>query len=230
MKLVTLGCSLTHNYGLREELANLMNVDLLNLAHSAGSNLLQINRFHEAILNKQIDKTDVIYWQVTGCYRPYKRLQMNKFEEIDKIQKEQFTGHLHHYVCNSVNIFDKKNRIDLLSNSPVIKIEYDVNGEPIDFDVNQELQKLLSTIILASHFTPRIIVVFGWENVMPNSTMRIFKKQLHEHQINYIDDPYLEYAIKNDLEMLDDNHPAAVSGEIFSKKIIYPKLVSLGWV
>jgi hypothetical protein len=221
MKLVTLGCSLTHNYGLADELANLMNMELLNLAHVAGSNQLQINRFHEVILNKKIDKTDVIYWQVTGMARSYSRLQMDRFKEIDKIQKEQFTGFFHHYVCDSVNIFDKKNRIDLLSNSPI---------NPIVLDVNQELQTLLSTIILASHFTHRIIVVFGWENVMSKYQMSIFKKQLLEHQINYIDESYLEYAIINGLEMMDDNHPAYVSGRIFSKKIIYPKLLSLGWV
>jgi len=221
MKLVTFGCSLTHNYGLTEELSNLLNVDLLNFAYTAGSNQLQINRFHEAILNKQIDKTDIVYWQVTSVIRGYDRLQMNRFEEIDKIQKEQFTGFLHHYICDSVNIFDKKNRIDLLSTSPV---------NPIELDENQELQTLLSTIILASYFTPKIIVVFGWKNVMTRSQMDIFKKQLLEHRINYIDYPYLEYATTNSLEMLDDNHPAAVSGEIFSKKIIYPKLVSLGWV
>ena len=221
MKLVTFGCSLTHNHGLTEELANLLNVDLLNLAQTAGANQLQINRFHEAILNKQIDKTDIVYWQVTSVIRGYDRLQMNRFEEIDKIQKEQFTGFLHHYICGSVNIFDKKNRIDLLSTSPV---------NPKNLDENQELQTLLSTIILASYFTPKIIVVFGWKNVMTRSQMDIFKKQLLEHRINYIDYPYLEYATANGLEMLDNNHPAAVSGGIYSKKIIYPKLVSLGWV
>jgi hypothetical protein len=90
MKLVTFGCSLTHNYGLTEELANLLNVDLLNLAYTAGSNQLQINRFHEAILNKQIDKTDIVYWQVTSVIRGYNRLQMNRFEEIDKTQFGNF--------------------------------------------------------------------------------------------------------------------------------------------
>ena len=221
MKLITLGCSLTALNGVKEELATLINADLLNLSHSAGSNQLQVNRLHDLILNGQLDSTDIVYWQITSVFRKYERLQMNRFDEIDKIQKKQFVDPYHHYVCDSKNIFDNELRIDLLCNSPV-KIK--------EIDVNQDLQMLLATIIMLSHITPKIIIVFGWKNVMFDNQLDIFKNYLTNNHINFIDQLYLEYAIDNKLKMLNDMHPADSAGKQYAKEIVYPKLRSLGWI
>lgn len=220
MKLITLGCSLTHHPGVKDELANLTNTDLLNLAHSAGSNQLQVARLHETMLDKKISSTDIVYWQITGVDRKYARLQMDQFREVDKIQQEQFTEPFHHYVCTSKNIFDSKNRIDLLSNTP-----FEIN----DIDVNQELQQLLVTIIMLSYVTPKIIIVFGWKNIMSPQQLHIFKNYLNRFNISYIDQEYLEYAVTNKLEMCDDMHPAQSAGQQYAKEIVYPKLKSLNW-
>jgi len=211
----------THHHGLGQELAKLLKADLLNLAHSAGSNQLQINRLHEHVLNNQIDRNDLIYWQITQISRKNDRLQMDRFNEVEQIQKEHFSEKYHHYICQSNNIFDKKKRIDILSNSPLLETK--------DIDVDQDLETLLSTIILTSYFVPKIIVAFGWQKVMESWRAAIFKTKLKEHNINFLEETYLEYVIKNNLEMEDDMHPARSAGEIFSKKIIHPKLISLGW-
>ena len=222
MKLITIGCSLTNLFGFSQTLADLLNVELIDLSYPASSNQLQVNRLHELILSQQVDKEDIVYWQITGINRKNGRLQMDRFAEIDKIQKDQFTKPNHHYVINeNINIFDKKNRIDLLCNSPAAST---------DVDSNQDLQMLLATIILMSHVTPKLIVTFGWKNIMLPTHMVAFKKQLTDHEINFIEETYLDYTVNNNLEMFDDGHPGSGAAGPYLKEVIQPKLVSLGWI
>jgi len=223
MKLITIGCSLTKLFGFSQTLADLLGTELIDLSHPASSNQLQVNRLHELLLSEErIDSTDIVYWQITGARRKNARLQMNRFEEIDKVQQEQFTYPWHHYIINeNVNIFDGKNRIDLLCCTPV---------KTAELDADQDLQMLLANIILMSHVTPKIIIAFGWEKIMLPSQMAIFKKKLTEHNINFIEETYLEYAINNNLEMFDDGHPGAGAAGPYLKEVVQPKLVSLGWI
>ena len=218
MKLITLGCSLTDRPGPKEELATLLDVELLNLAVRAGSNQLQVNRFHEAVLSNQINKDDIVYWQITQTGRRYDRLQPEKFGNIEKIKAE---SNLRHYICESKNIFDNQYRIDLLCNTPV-KVSNN--------DYNQSLQTLLATIIMASYISPKIIVVLGWNNVIQADSMVVFKDYLTSRGINFIDQPFLEYAVYNGLEMSDSMHPATSAGQQFAREVVYPKLTALGWV
>ena len=221
MKLITLGCSLTAFEGVKEELARLINADLLNLAYPAGSNQLQINRLHEMVIDNQIDREDVVYWQITSIDRKYDRLPMSRFAEVSKIQQEQFADGYHHYVCGRENIFDKKSRIDLLNNTPI---------ETKKIDIYQDLQMLLATIIMLSRMAPKTIIVIGWNNLMPVHHLTMFKNYLTDHHINFIDQSYLEYAVDRRLLMLDDMHPSKEAGQEYAKKVVHPKLISLGWV
>lgn len=226
MKLFTLGCSLTDQLGVKEKLSSLIDADLVNLSQGAGSNQLQINRLHESFIRNDISANDIIYWQITSPYRHYARLRMNMFEEVDRIQKEKFVvanGHYGHYVNNSKNVFDDLLRIDLLCNSPLI------NSVPIN-DPNQELQTLLANIIMTSKIVPKTLIVFGWTDMMSKKQFSIFKKFLTLHNINFVDTPYLEYVVNNQLGMQDDLHPTESAGRIFAEQVVYKKLIELQWI
>ena len=76
-RLITLGCSLTYDIGMKERLAELLAYDLISHAQTAGSNGLQINKFHEYVLENDVDKQDLVLWQITSPTRNHVRLYPN---------------------------------------------------------------------------------------------------------------------------------------------------------
>lgn len=221
MSLITLGCSLTAEMGVKEELAELLNQDMINLAQSAGSNQLQIFRLHECLNKKLIKSDDIIYWQLTSISRRYLRISFENILEVNQVQEKNFKFPLRHYVESQENIFDNKKRIDLFCNSPMISRK---------FDEEQILQELVATLILIKSYCPKTIVVFGWNRIMPLDYMLKFKNILTDNSIDYIKQTYLEYAYHNNLEMDDHNHPAPSAGIKFANEVVYPKLIELQWV
>jgi hypothetical protein len=225
MKLISFGCSLTDFIGVKEKLSELLGVTNYNLSEGAGSNQLQVNRFKELIIEDKINSDDIIYWQITMYDRRYDRLMIRDYSLIENVQSEFENKYSHprHFTTKSENIFDKEVRFDLLSHSPVL---YDKFYEDVDY--NQELQNLLSTLIMAKKITKKIVVVFGWDGIIPEKYLPIFKSYLLKHKIDFIDDPYLTYVINNELPFFDDGlHPKKESGESFALNVVYPKLIEI---
>lgn len=227
-KLITLGCSLTHQDGWKERTALLTNRTLVNFAQSAGSNGLQINRLHEYIINNNIDENDIVIWQITASGRMPLRLNPDQqlLEEIIEIDETQFTpGRNCHYVKSVPNLFDNQPRIDILCNSPIIN-----RPQIIEFDCRQELQTLVSTLILLSKSHKKLLIFFGWSKMLPVTHNSIFVNTLIKHKINYIDNPYVDWAKSNNKTFRDDTHPSQLAGEQFTDEVILPKLSELGWI
>jgi hypothetical protein len=228
-KLITLGCSLTHNQGVKEKLAQLLGYELVNLSQSACGNGLQVNRFQEHVLQNKIDKNDIIIWQVTTPVRNAVRLFPNEknYYEIKKLQDEEFTPKdRYHFVQDSFNAFDNISRLDMLCNSPwskVYTLEY--------FDMLEQLQNVLSNIVLCSKIYPKTLVVFGWYEMMNEHEHNVFKNYLDMHNVNYIKEYYLDWVISKGLKMWDnDKHPDEEAGGEWSKQVLFPKLQELNWV
>lgn len=222
MKLFTFGCSMTDYEGIKEKLSELLGVDLINSAQSAGSNQLQVKRFQQLMLENKITSEDIIYWQVTFSHRRYQRLLKHHLPVIEEIQRNSFKHDGVHFMISN-NIFDKDIRIDLMSNSPWLEN----NLDEIEVDYNDELQSLLSNIILAKKVTNKIIVVFGWDEVIPSEYMGVFKDYLTLHKIDFIDESYLSFIIRNNLKFSDyvyPNHPTKDSSIFFAEHVVYPKL------
>ena len=220
MKLFTFGCSLTEFEGIKEKLSSLLNVELINSAQAAGSNQLQINKFNELVLEDKITNNDIIYLQITFMYRKYKRLTMRDLDIVEDIQKTKHKYIGSHYVIKSLNVFDNEKRIDLMSNSPW----FESNLDESEVDFNNDLQTLLSTIILAKKITKNVLVVFGWDDIIPLEYIKTFKTYLNKHNIKYIDKSYLSFINENNLDYMDDLHPTKKSAEIFAETIVYPLL------
>jgi hypothetical protein len=221
-KLVTLGCSLTSQCGVNEHLSKLLNLENLDLSYPAGSNQLQVRRLFELFLNNQIEKDDIVYWQITGVYRNYLRLQLDSQQKVDDIQKNNFKDPYHHYThSKNTNIFDQKNRIEILCNSPLVENT---------FDENDELQNLLGTIILLKQYCKNVIVVFGWKEVMTTAQEKVFKKLLNDYNIDVVDEYFLEFSKDRSMPMMDDMHPSSEAGVLYAQEVIYKKIKNLGWI
>ena len=222
-KLITLGCSITSQCGVKEHLSKLLNLENLDLSHPGGSNQLQVKRLFELFLNNQIEKNDIVYWQITGVYRNYLRLQLDSQQQVEDIQKNNFKNTFYHHYTYSKNknIFDQKNRIEILCNSPLVENE---------FDENDELQTLLGTIILLKQYCKNIIIVFGWKEVMTIDQETVFKKLLNEYGINFVDEYFLEFSKNRNMPMMDDMHPSSEAGILYAEEVIYKKIKNLGWI
>ena len=110
-----------------------------------------------------------------------------------------------------------------MSNSPWLED----NLDEIDVDYNDELQSLLATIILAKKVTNKMIVVFGWDEVVPSEYIGDFKEFLSTHKIDFIDESYLSFVIRNNLKFSDyvyPNHPTKDSAVFFVENVVYPRL------
>jgi len=223
MKLFTFGCSLTDYKGVKEKLSELLNVEVVNSSQSAGSNQLQVKRFQKLILENEIKSDDIIYWQVTFMFRRYRRLMKHHLEHIEDIQRNSFKYEGVHFLSQVKNVFDNDIRIDLMSNSPWLEKYLDES----EVDYNEELQTLLSNLAIAKKVTKKMIVVFGWDEVVPMEYMIIFKKYLDKHKIEYIDETYLSYTLRNKLKFSDNEypgHPTPESAYVFAESVVYPKL------
>jgi hypothetical protein len=229
-KLITLGCSVTdgvpNSFGLKEKLSELLNLTNLNLAHpGGGSNQLQISMLIELLVNNKIDSDDVIYWQITNAGRDFIKLKMNFKDKVKKIQKKYFTykNHHHYTISKFKNIFDGEERINILSNSPLLtSIEH-------IFDHEDEIQKLLATIILFKKFCNKIIIIFGWKGVMGPYQEETFKKILDIHDIEYIKEYYVDYSKNLGKIMPDGFHPTPEAGSLFAEEVVFTKIKNLNW-
>jgi len=228
MNLIALGCSLMDIYGMKEYLADHTNRKLINLSHRASSNALQIKRFHEHILHNKVLTDDIIIWEITSFSRIPLRLQNTESTHAQALgvqTKHKLYGLKKHFVLSNKNLFDGDTRLDFLCHSPMI-----TKNMYYEYDYNDSLQELLSTLILAKKFHNNLLVFFGWKDIMDQDAMVIFKKYLDSNHIDYLDDCYLDWAINKKLSMYDDTHPSANSSIEYGKTIILPKLNQLGWI
>lgn len=224
-RLITLGCSLTYDIGMKERLAELLAYDLISHAQTAGSNGLQINKFHEYVLENDVDEQDLVLWQITSPTRNHVRLYPNivNTKKVKDIQEKDFAPNdRYHYIQNSMNVFDNLSRLDMLCNSPYSLVE---------FDSNEQLQNILTNIVLCSKIYPKTMILFGWSQMLNDKEKDIFFQYLDRHNVQYIKEFYVDWIKNNKLKMWDDDyHPAPESGAIFAEQVIMPKLQELSWI
>jgi hypothetical protein len=213
MNLIYLGCSLSAQLGKAEQLAKLLDLNLINLAVSAGSNPLAVRRFQEYVLRNPIHPSDIVVWQLTWAHRPYTRLLSRKLKTVMDSQPPGC------YLYESVNIFDNLKRIDLLCNSPM--------QESHDDDPENQLEILLSQLILLHRTHPKIFVYPGANSIIPpGQTKTTFYNLLDKHAIPHLKSGYLDWVMENRLLLRDEYHPAEESGQQYATEVLYPILQS----
>jgi hypothetical protein len=218
-KLIVLGCSITHHApGWAACLSKIIDMPLLNLAESSGSNALQRYRLQENLFNNRITSDDIIIWQITGSTRRYKRMEDN-VNSRDILIKDN-SLETQSSIITSKNIFDKQHRIDLVSHSLHVQTN-------TMLDVEQELENLLFYIIAAKKITPNTFVVYGWDTVMPIRYKQIFSQQLANHDIKIFTQSIVNWCSEKKLEFHPDNvHPKSESYQQYVNDYMHPQLMS----
>lgn len=199
-RLITLGCSLTHHIGWAQHLSNRLNLPLINLSESSGSNQLQQWRFQELVFKDNITDKDIVIWQVTGSERKFFR---KKLYSVTAEQKEKYASGspVDATLLYSKNIFDDCYRLDHLSHSRCKIKNWHEEHE-------QHLENLLFYIISSKKMTPNTFVIYGWEKCIPFDYKLIFEEQLSKHNITIFKQPIVEWCHTNKLKFHSDNmHP-----------------------
>lgn len=213
-KLISLGCSLTHQDSWAHYLASKYNKSLVNLGQAAGSNEHQVLKFRDYVLEQDISPDDWIIWQITYG----DRVQCRK---ITKPPKQCFEYQDWPRVIENKNFFDQNPRYDLLT-PEVIPHEFLVNYDRLEAQSN-----LLFSIISASKFTKNILVFNAISDAIP--FYQRFRSTLDRYNICSVGTALLDYVRHNNLPMADSTHPTVGSYEIYAEKILMPEIESMGW-
>lgn len=207
-RLITLGCSLTHHAGWANTLQKRLDVPLINLSMSSGSNQLQQWRYQELVLRNEITSNDLIVWQITGAERRFLRMKSS----LANVKT------LNDNVQLSKNIFDKGDRLDYLSHTAP-------EPDPNHRDPEQLLENLLFYIISAKMRSPNTFVLYGWKDCMQKKYRQIFEKKLYQNNIKLVEQPILEWCRKNKLEFKPDgNHPENIAYQHYVDNCLLPTL------
>jgi hypothetical protein len=223
--LISLGCSLTHQIGWADHVATTLEIPLTNLAVSAGSNQIQQRRLQEYILRKGITEKDLVIWQLTSTDRRYSRVQLTprwqkilhkELTDSDEIKNDplyQFT-----FTKSSPNLIDNQERIDFLCTS-----------DHASGDVNEAnlLEEILFHLVVVKKYTPYLIVVLGWEQVITDQYRNKFKELLKKYNIDYIDDYICEWCAIQNLPFDGTLHPAHNSYKEYAVDVLIPKIKEL---
>lgn len=231
MNLIYMGCSLSAHEAPAPELAKLLNLNLVNLAQGAGSNMLQYTRLLEYVVNNEIHDTDVFVWQLTWFKRPYARLSYE--DNILKVDESLTSRHdeangKKGYSTKSTNYFDKKTRIDLLLNSKLFENQPNNTAD----EVADNLEKMLALMILINKINSNLFVYkasesIGASHVYPVDFTKTFISELQKRNIKVLEISYLEWVLKKDLPFRDEWHPHPTSGIQFAREVLYPKISNL---
>lgn len=224
-KIITLGCSFSAFGHLKtwperivEHFSNVFEkVDLINLALPASSNQLQILRLQEYIVYDNITPEDIVIWQITATIRGHQRFKNNE----GKRNKDLTTPTA--FYTGSTNYFDKKNRLDYLCHHPV--------SLNMQVDEPEILQQLLYNLKVLKKFTNKVMVIKGWEGVIPEEYLKDFYLFLDKHNISFIDQSIMSHNIENNYPVAEDKmHPSEEAYISFTDSKIIPLIKKLGWL
>ena len=224
-RLVSLGCSLTHQIGWADQVATSLEIPLLNLAISAGSNQIQQKRIQELILRNELSKNDLVIWQITSTSRKYSRIMMTEVwqkilhKELTDTEEAKRDPNYHFtFTKSSSNLFDNNNRLDFLCTSP---------NAAACLDEEQLLEDLLFHLITVKKYTNFLFVVLGWEQAISDKNRNKFFGLLKDHNIYVIDNPICEWCANQNLPFDGTLHPSHNSYQEYALNVLIPKIREL---
>jgi len=228
MRLITLGDSGSLSWGWPGFLSEDINYELINFAISGATNLLQIQLFQDWLLDNNLEKDDIVIWQIGWSNYPVVHIGIehwDKVERAERIMKKYMATSQYHLRDNKI---DKKPRISLLRNSPIL---HKFTNRKKSNDVPEVLQNLLFMFNIIKIMCPRLLVVKGKDGMVSDEHWENMRNFFLEKNINFLDKSLHQWCKDRDLEFFPDNeHVTEPSNRIVARELIYPNLKSLGWI
>ena len=230
MRLITLGDSFSFgSWGWPELLSNDLNCELLNFAVRAAQNSVQVQLIQDWLIHNNFKKDDIVIWAIGLSWAPLVNISLDYLNEVNKHNEEikKQYGVLHYHLRD--NIIDNKQRISLLHISPIIN---DFSNIKELSDEPESLQLLLFMFIIIKKLCPKILIFRAKNDFVSNKEYWTnLTKHFKENNIEYIDNSIVDWCKDENLDFYPDNfHPTKQSMHIYTQKILYPKLKSLGWI
>ena len=226
MKLIVLGNCLSSLRGWTDMIAKELNYELVNLATAGSGNELQINLMKDYLIDNKINNTDVIVWQIASLETLTLRITTDKFQDVQMVDT-MLPKRMIHYVKKSKNKFDNEYRIDLLFHSPMRLLARNTNLE----DPNQQFQDLLFMFTILKGLGARLLVTKGKNDDVKYKDWERFKTLLNERDIPYMEETVIDWCTAEGLCFFKMNPiPTRRSRMEFGRRVIIPKLQSLGWL
>ena len=226
MKLIVLGNCLSSLRGWPEMIAKELNYELVNLATAGSGNELQINLMKDYLIDNKINPTDIIIWQIASLETLTLRVKIDQYPEV-KILNDHLPRHMNHFVMKTKNKFDDEYRLDLLFHSPMRKLA----RNPILEDNKQQFQDLLFMFTILKSLGARLLVTKGKYDDVNYEDWEKFKFFLNERNIPYMEETVIDWCESEGLCFFKMNPiPTRRSRMEFGRRVMIPKLQSLGWL
>lgn len=214
-KYISLGCSLTEQPGYVNHFNQTYNLDILNLAVSAGSNQLQSVRLKNCIFNNEIDQDTTLVWQITA---PRSHAVGDKKETVPMCTGEPFVG-MYDWIPQAFDLFDKT-EVALLSNNDYFRPGIKPNPAEI-------YQNLTADIYQWSFIVKEIIVYLGWsifvDEIVQNK-MYNFLKTRPNIKVIPRNQSIIDWCKHHNLKFFDQFHPSTSSYVAWGDQILLPYL------
>jgi hypothetical protein len=82
-------------------------------------------------------------------------------------------------------------------------------------------------LVTAKKFFPNLLVIFGWDRVLPSQYLQKFKDFLVAFNIEYIEDTIVDWCETKQLTMAGTKHPTHRSYQAYGEQVIMPKINSM---
>jgi hypothetical protein len=211
-KYVALGCSLTAQDGFVNYINQTYNLEIENLAVSAGSNLLQMHRLNNFLIDNQVGKNTTLLWQITSPHRGFEILPMVQEQFKNGIPYSEFFD----WIPEKVNFY-KLEHVALLCNNDYVQ---NLNSNPY-----YNMQTLMCDIYKWSNIVERIIVYFGWNSMLPLNQLQKsfdFIHKLKNVEVLNLESSIVDWCLNKKLQFDSSSHPTKDSYIQWGKEVLVP--------
>jgi hypothetical protein len=229
MRLIILGDSgSSGGHGWPRFLSEDINYELINFAVPGATNLLQIQLSQDWLLDNNLTKDDIVIWQIGWSTYPVVYVGMEHWDKVERAERviKKYLFASQYYLRN--NKVDRKPRISLLRNSPIL---HKFTNRKKSNDVPEVLQNLLFMFTIIKIMCPKLLVVKGRDGMVSEEYWENMKNFFTEKNIDFINDSLHGWCTNRKLDFFPDNeHVPEHSNRTLVTELMYPKLKTLGWI
>ena len=219
-QIISLGCSLTAQAGYVKYLNLAHNLNIQNLAVSAGSNELQSFRLNNLLVNNQVSRDAILLWQITGPWRSLRTFSAKDSKPyINKLGDPTEKECLYDCFYENTGLYNQQSLV-LLCNHPY----FDNYLHNISYNLHSTTCDIFKWSFLVKH----IIVYLGWswpDDGQVDKSLE-FLKTAENITVIPKENNILDVCKNNNWVITDDSHPTEESYIKWCKQVLEPVLLS----
>jgi len=220
------------------------NIDMQSWAMSGSGFDAQVSMWNNLLLNDDIDKDDIIIFQLTsphrftipingdsinyygtGLKKSYDKNTLDKHGCFQLIEDEYFTGEpAYGFDPACSNVLDIS-KLTLNNNHNI----YGQTGRLSEFDPFRLHMMLLSLLSIKS-FNKKLLVLVGHEHSFWRKPLSKLYDAFDKFDIDYIKIGIVEFAKENKYGIEKDGHSTQQGYQAFTNNMLKPKLEQLEWI